>query len=108
MNDLQKITLDGVEYIRADSLPTPVGPPSPTQIVVIEGRWNIVGKVSISDNETIITDAKVIRYWGTTKGLGELAAGGPTSKTKLDPIGTVRVPANKVVMTVDTEGSLWT
>jgi hypothetical protein len=94
------ITLDSVEYVRADSLPA--GEPTPVQIVVIEGRWNIVGNVSRNDDGSLtIANANVIRYWGTTKGLGQLAESGPTSKTILDKAGTVRTPAHSVLLTID-------
>ncbi len=102
---LQKITLDGTEYVRADSIPA--GDPTPVQIVVIEGRWNIVGNVETTETGIVITNAKVIRYWGTTKGLGELALNGPTGKTILDPCGTVRVPAAAVLLTMDTDAGKW-
>lgn len=94
------ITLNGIDY-------TPITDttPTPTQIVVIEGRWNIVGQVTRTTDGITITNAKVIRYWGTTKGLGELAVNGPTSKTILDPAGTVHVPAHAVILTIDTAAS---
>ena len=80
----------------------------PYQIVVIEGRWNVVGYVKTLPNKSIvITEAKVIRYWGTTKGLGELAFNGPTSKTILDVYGTVRVPSYAILMLIDTVSDKW-
>lgn len=100
----KQIQIDGVTYV-----PDTAAPPAPPfQIVVIEGRWNVVGNVHAEvDGSLTITDAQVIRYWGTTRGLGELAEGGPTTKTKLDPYGTVRVPTHAVLLTIDTEASKW-
>ena len=98
-----QITIDGTVYVREDSLTRP-----DVQIVVIEGRWNIVGHVEHHDDGSLtITKAHVIRYWGTTKGLGELAADGPTSKTKLDVTGVVRVPAHAVLLTIDCDAARW-
>lgn len=96
------IRIDGTEYIRADA--TPAGDPSPVQIVIIEGRWNVVGRVEHHDDGSVtITNAHVIRYWGTTKGIGEL----PTSKTILDRAGTIRVPARAVIFCVDVAAEAW-
>ena len=44
-----------------------------------------------------IENARCVRYWGTTRGLGELADGGPTKNTKLDPMGTVVLPTRAVI-----------
>jgi len=57
------------------------------------GRNNIIGTIVRDKNgEYVLTGASVVRYWGTTKGLGELAEG-TTGKAKLDPLpdGT-RIP----------------
>ena len=67
---MNEITVNGKVYIKKDSN-------TPTQIVVSEGRWNIVGNVVSSGDGLTILNASVIRYWGTTKGLGELAKSGP-------------------------------
>ena len=103
MTNPTTITIDGTVYTRSDK----AGEPSPVQIVVIDGRWNVVGNVEHHDDGSLtITNAQVIRYWGTTKGLGELV-GGPTSKTKLDPAGTLRVPAHSVLLTIDADPGEW-
>src|SRR5690606_38181075 len=54
-------------------------PPSRKRIVVLDGRWNLIGQVRTIGDEVVITDASVIRYWGTTAGLGEIAKSGPTA-----------------------------
>jgi hypothetical protein len=45
----------------------------------------------------VIEDASAVRRWGTTKGLGELAANGPLENTKLDRAGRVRAPLRAVI-----------
>lgn len=55
------------------------------RICVLQRGWIVVGRYSQSGNECKLTDANVIRTWGTSKGLGEIASAGPTSSTKLDP-----------------------
>jgi hypothetical protein len=37
------------------------------------------------DKRSVTTDCAVIRVWGTTRGLGQIAFNGPTDKTILDP-----------------------
>lgn len=58
--------------------------------IVIGNRGNIVvgDLVVMAGNERILSNASVIRRWGTTKGLGELALDGKKSSTVLDYCGT--------------------
>lgn len=113
MTDIQHntMTINGVEYVRADSITTPAGPPTPYRIVVADRGWVFVGPTTEQeDGSLIITNAKCIRVWGTDEtkpGLGYLAQNGPTDKTKLDASGVVRVPTHAVVLTMDTDGALW-
>jgi len=92
------IKIDEVEYVRADS-----AKPSDIQIVVAQRGWVFAGRVSVEGDDVVIRDAKNIRVWGTTKGLGELRKG-PLSSTKYDDYGTVRMPALSVVSRIDAEG----
>lgn len=56
--------------------------------IVIGNRGNIVvGDLTIIGSTGYLKNASVIRRWGTTKGLGQLALEGPTSDTKLDHCG---------------------
>ena len=91
------LKIDNVEYVRKDSVSPAVGS---TKIVVLDRGYVYVGSVEIKDDFAIITNAKNIRIWGTTKGLGELI-NGPTSSTKHDPSGTVRAPLRAVISMID-------
>ena len=71
------------------------------QIVVVTAGWVLIGNVQHMESCVLITDGSVIRDWGTTQGLGQIALTGPTDKTVLDPCGTVQVPMNSVVMCID-------
>lgn len=97
MSSPKSIKIDEVEYVRADS-----AQPSELQIVVAQRGWVFVGRVAIEGDDLVIRDAKNIRIWGTTKGLGELR-NGPLPSTKFDDYGTVRMPALSVVARIDVE-----
>lgn len=84
------ITLNGVEYVRKDSVEGNSEPIGDMRIIIADRGWVFVGScVTNSDRSVTITNAKNIRKWGTLKGLGELI-NGPTSSTVADPYGTVR------------------
>lgn len=77
------------------------------QIVIAQRGWVFVGDVNRSGDDVTINGAQCIRRWGTTKGLGEIARGGPTKNTVLDDMGTVRLHALAVVATLDCEAAKW-
>jgi len=76
-------------------------------IVVLDRGFVYVGDATHDGQWCVIRNAKNIRIWGTEKGLGELAGNGPTEKTKIDDVGTVRAPASAVIHLIDTEASKW-
>jgi len=69
----------------------------PQQIVIADRGWVFVGRAQVEGDCVRIENARCVRYWGTTRGLGELADGGPTKTTKLDPMGTIVLPARAVI-----------
>lgn len=92
MTDIQAstLTLNGVEYVRKDSIAINSAPLGDLRIIIADRGWVFVGNCVGNDDGTVtITNAKNIRKWGTTKGLGELV-NGPLSGTVADPYGTVR------------------
>jgi len=99
-----KITIDGVNYIRADSIPKPTGD---VKIVVLDRGFVYVGRVRSEDDFLIIENAKNVRYWGTKNGLGELV-NGPAKETKLDTVGTVRAPMRAVISLINADERAWT
>lgn len=54
-------------------------------ICVLQRGWVLVGDLFKNGSEYTLENASVVRIWGTSKGLGELAEDGPLSSTKLDP-----------------------
>ena len=77
-------------------------------VVVLDRGFVYVGDVCHDGEWCVIRNAKNIRVWGTTEGLGQLTLKGPTPTTKLDSVGTVRAPARAVISLLDTEKTLWT
>ena len=95
------MVIDGIEY-------QPVNRESERlQIVVLDRGFVVVGLVSIADRYVTIRNCKCVRVWGTTRGLGEIASGGPTSKTVLDPQPITRVHELQVVQFIECEPSKW-
>lgn len=69
----------------------------PQQIVIADRGWVWVGKTRRQGDDLVIENARTVRFWGTKRGLGELAEGGPTKDTKLDPVGTMLVPIRAII-----------
>ena len=76
-------------------------------IVVADRGFVYIGEVDHNGEWCVISGARNIRYWGTDRGLGQLALEGPNEKTKLDAVGTVRIPNHSVMHIIDTESENW-
>lgn len=96
----ETITIDGVEYVPASRSDSPV------RIVIAQRGWVFVGRYALDGERVVLDQAKVIRKWGTTKGLGQLA-GGPLSATVLDPAGRVELHQLAVVATIAVDAEKW-
>ncbi len=89
-DQINTISINNIDYVRKDSIQTP-GVLGPIRIIVADKGWVFVGNCEDhADGSVTISNARNIRYWGTTKGLGELVNGPITNKTKYDDYGTVR------------------
>ena len=80
---------------------------APIRIVVLQRGWVVVGAYSQSGDDCLIRHGHVIRNWGTTKGLGEIATNGPTDNTLLDAIPETRFHALTVVLSLDCATEKW-
>lgn len=69
----------------------------PQQIVIADRGWVFVGKTEEMGDKLIVENARVIRRWGTTQGLGQLAESGPQPNTVLDPLGRLVLPSRAVI-----------
>lgn len=77
------------------------------KIIVAQRGWVYIGEYRKDGTDHVLENAQVIRRWGTTKGLGQLAQEGPIENTKLDPLGTVRVHELAAVALVDVTSTNW-
>lgn len=75
-------------------------------LVILDRGFIYVGYVQVDDDWVYISQAKNVRYWGTSKGLGELV-NGPLPSTKLDDVGTVKAPLSAVISLIKCEESKW-
>lgn len=80
---------------------------SETRIAVLDRGWVYVGECAVQGDVLVIANARNIRRWGTSAGLGELAAKGPQPETKLDHYGTVRAPMRSVMHLIDCDQAAW-
>lgn len=77
------------------------------KIVVLQRGWVVVGKFSQVDQTCYIDNGFVIRRWGTSKGLGEIAKLGPLDKTVLDSSPRIEFNIYTVVMSIICENEKW-
>lgn len=78
------------------------------KIVILQRGWVMIGKLERNGSECKLHNASVIRNWGTTRGLGELATEGKKKDTKLDPCGgVVEFDYLTVVATIAVDASKW-
>lgn len=105
--DVSEIAINGVSYVPKSSVQIKQ-PDGAMKIIVLQRGWVMIGRLERDGSECKLHNAKVIRNWGTTKGLGEIALGGPTSSTKLDPCGgVVEFDYLTVVCAISCDESKW-
>jgi hypothetical protein len=92
---------------QTNHLPSAPDPYGAIRIIVAQRGWVCVGRVYLDGDEYRIEGSSIIRRWGTTKGLGEIAEGGPGDKTVLDPSGTVRIHRLAIVLSFDCNANKW-
>ncbi|MFA5378162.1 MAG: hypothetical protein WC455_20585 [Dehalococcoidia bacterium] len=109
--DLDKMTLGELKTVQrlfgqVSTPPANSAEDHGIQIVILDRGFIYVGRVSTDASWCYIRDAKNVRRWGTTKGLGELV-NGPLSGTKLDDTGNVQAPMRSVIGFVAVEEEKW-
>lgn len=103
---METITVNGKTYYSKG--PDQVEFNGDMKIVVLQRGWVLIGKLERKGDQCFLHNASVIRNWGTTKGLGELAKDGPTSNTTLDKCnGLVEFDALTKVLDISVDVSKW-
>lgn len=75
--------------------------------IVLGNRGNtVVGDLSVSGDIGTLTNASVIRRWGTSDGLGQLALSGAQPDTVLDKCGTFEFDVRTTCGMIKVEGDL--
>lgn len=104
MAKAKEIIVDGATYYATP----PQSIESPIKIVILQRGWVMVGRLERKGSECKLHNAYVIRNWGTSRGLGEIARSGPTPITKLDPChGVVEFDYLTVVAAISADESNW-
>jgi hypothetical protein len=78
--------------------------------LVVADRGHVwVGHVTTGPGPdfTQIDDARIVRRWGTSEGLNELAKKGPQPNTKLDAPATVKVATRAIIALIPCETASW-
>lgn len=108
---MKTINIDGKNYVSEEDVKVQLAKknvkPSSKQIVILNRGWVAIGNYSEKGDECTLTDASIIRTWGTTKGLGELAENGPQTNTKLDSCPNVHFHKMTMVARMDVVESRW-
>lgn len=105
---INELTINGIEYIRKDSITEQKQYDGDIKIVVLQRGWVYIGRFERIGNDCKLHNAFNIRTWGTTKGLPELV-NGATKDTKLDKCeGIVEFDWLTVVCTITVNKSKWT
>lgn len=100
----KSIVVDGVKYVEQGKA-EPKN--SKIKIVVLQRGWVAIGRWTQKDDMVHLENAYVIRTWGTTKGLGQLASEGIQSNTKLDKAGSMHFHILTAVLVINADEKLW-
>ena len=105
--EINEIRLNGIDYVRKDSVTAVKEFTGDIKIVVLQRGWVYIGRFERNGNDCKLHNAYNIRVWGTTNGLAELV-NGATSSTKLDKCdGVVEFDYLTVVHTITVNSQSW-
>ena len=77
------------------------------RIVVLHRGFVLVGFYRREGDYSFLEKANVIRRWGTSNGLGEIAMSGPNEQTILDPEPEGEFHYCQIIRTIKCDQSKW-
>lgn len=77
------------------------------KIAVLQRGWVVIGRYTEKGDYCFLSDAYVIRKWGTSEGLGELALKGKQKETVLEKTGIVKFHKLTSVALIDAPHKSW-
>jgi hypothetical protein len=77
------------------------------QIVILQRGWVAIGDLTKIGDYYELENAYIIRRWGTTNGLGQLASQGKQSKTELEPTPLMRFHELTVISFIKCDKNKW-
>lgn len=77
------------------------------RIVVLQRGWVAVGEYSKKESQCVLKKAAIVRRWGTTKGLPELASAGPLPNTVLDHSPDIKFHELTEVLSIQCNPEKW-
>jgi hypothetical protein len=105
--NINELEVNGVKYIRKDSVQDTKQFDGDIKIVVLQRGWIYIGRFERIGNDCKLYNAYNIRSWGTTKGLPELV-NGATKDTKLDKCeGIVEFDWLTIIHTITVDKKAW-
>jgi len=76
--------------------------------LVVADRGHVwVGNARDEGDYTIVTDARIVRRFGTDRGLNQIANEGPTAKTIVGAPATLKVARWAIIAIIPCEASAW-
>lgn len=99
-----KLVVDGETYVKEGSQ-EPKN--SKIKIVILQRGWVVIGRWSQEGEMCSLDNACVIRTWGTSNGLGQLALEGKQSSTKLDKVGHIEFHILTTVAVINAREDVW-
>ena len=100
MSQVERIKIDDVEYVRADSKPT-----GNRAVVVVDRGWIFAGDVTRKDGRIYLSRAVWVFRWESV-GFAAVVADPKKSKADIRPIDDVEIPAGSEIFSVPV-GANW-
>lgn len=77
------------------------------KICVLQNGWVMIGNLEKNESNYSLKNGYIIRRWGTTEGLGELAIKGRLENTLLDKIPLTNFHESQLIFTIQCDESKW-